>query len=102
MKLPNPKDMNSDRFLKEAFDKKYHARWHKNALIRRNIYLWLFIVSVLCVFYTAITTQMTLCILSLFLATISLVVMTKYDTQLYFLNILKLRDEKKYDEPDHT
>ena len=31
-------------------------------------------------------------ILSLFLATLSLVVMTKYDTRLFFLRIIKLRE----------
>lgn len=102
MKLPKLEDMNSERFLNEAFDQECRIQWSKNATLRRNIYLWLFVVAILCLFYTAIIDRMTLCILSLFLATISLVVMTKYDTQLYFLNILQLRDEQSNVEPDHS
>jgi Ca2+/Na+ antiporter len=102
MKLPRLEEMNSERFLHEAFDKGMRVQWQKIILIRRNVYLWLFIIAMLCVLYTAIVNRMTLCILSLFLATISLVVMTKYDTQLRFLKILKLRDEQKNNEPNHA
>jgi hypothetical protein len=95
MKLPRLEEMNSERFLNEAFDKNHHNKWESDARARRNVYLWLFITGFVCIFFTAFTDQMTLCILSLFLSTISLVVMTKYDTQLFFLKILKLREEQK-------
>ena len=102
MKLPKLEDMNSERFLHDAFDENLRGQWIQNARTRRNVYLGLFIVGMLCVFYTAITHWMTLCILSLFLATVSLVIMSKYDTQLRFLNILQLRDDQQNREPDHS
>ncbi|VGO17844.1 hypothetical protein PDESU_06446 [Pontiella desulfatans] len=98
MKLPRLEDLNSERFLNEAFDAEFHDKWERDAKMRRNIYLWLFLTGFACIFITAFTNQMTLCILSLFLATVSLVVMTKYDTQLFFLRILKLREEKRAEE----
>jgi hypothetical protein len=101
MRLPRLEQLNSERFLDEAFDPEHHDRWERDALLRRNIYLWLFLTGIACIFITAFTHQFLLSILSLFLAAISLVVMTKYDTQLYFLRILRLRDEKekKQSEP---
>ena len=95
MKLPKLEDLNSERFLNEAFDAQHHERWLKVTLIRRNIYLWLFLTGIACIFITAFTNQTFLCILSLFLSTASLVVMTKYDTQLVFLRGLRLRAEDK-------
>jgi hypothetical protein len=99
--MPKLEQLNNERFLNEAFDSKYHDKWENDARVRRNVYLWLFLTGVACVFITACTRQDTLCILSLFLATISLVVMTKYDTQLYFLRILRLRGSKDDPTPDH-
>ena len=93
MKRPRLEELNSERFLNEAFDSEHHEKWVRDARLRRNIYLWLFFTGLTCIFITAITHQRTLTILSLFLTTISLVVMTKYDTQLYFLKILQLREE---------
>ena len=102
MKLPHLEEMNSERFLHEVFEEEQRLHWKKSARMRRNIYLWLFIVGMVCMLYTAIIHWMALCILSLFLAVVSLVVMSKYDTQLYFLNILQLRDELKNKNPDHS
>jgi hypothetical protein len=102
MKLPRLEEMNSERFLTEALNKDKREQWCKSTLIRRNVYLWLFIVGMLCVLYTAIVNRMTLCILSICLAILSLVIMTKYDTQLCFLKVLKHRDEQKNKEPDHA
>ena len=93
MKLPKLEEMNSERFLNEAFKPEFHDKWLHDALLRRNIYLWLFLTGIACIFITVFTNQIVLIILSLFLATISLVVMTKYDTQLFFLRGLKWRDE---------
>ena len=94
--------MNSARFLEEAFEEEHRLQWQKGARIRRNVYMWLFIVGLLCMLSTALTERMTLSILSLFLAVVSLVVMSKYDTQLCFLNILQIRDEQKNRDPDHS
>jgi hypothetical protein len=103
MRFPRFEQLNSERFLDEAFEAKHHDRWERDALLRRNIYLWFFLTGIACIFITAFTHQFMMSILSLFLATLSLVVMTKYDTQLYFLRILKLRDEKKkQDQPSQS
>jgi hypothetical protein len=113
MKLPRLEDLNNARFLEEAFNKETNARWERAALLRRNVYLSLFLTGIGCIFITAFTRQLLMSVLSLFLATLSLVVMTKYDTQLTFLRILKLRtsgpveenpdplvEEKYTDEPE--
>lgn len=101
MKLPRLEDLNNDRFLEEAFNEETNARWARAALRQRNIYLWLFLTGIACIFITAFTRQLLLSILSLFLATLSLVVMTKYDTQLTFLRMLKLKDcGSEQEDPD--
>lgn len=102
MKMPKLEDLNSERFLNEAFDHEMRSRCTKSAIIRRNIYMGLFAAGMVCTLYTAVVHWTTLCILSLFLATIALVVMTKYDTQIHFLKILQAREELKKHEPDHS
>ena len=102
MKIPKLEEINSERFMHEAFDEDMRIRWTKFALIRRNVYLWLFGAGMICTLYTAIIEWVTLCILSIFLATVSLVVVTKYDTQIHFLRILQIREEMKNYEPDHS
>ena len=92
MKLPRLEDLNNDRFLNEAFNKETNAKWERAVLLRRNVYLWFFLTGIACIFITAFTRQLLMSILSLFLATLSLVVMTKYETQLHFLQMLKPRD----------
>jgi len=102
MKLPRLEDLNNDRFLEEAFDKDDNARWERAALLRRNIYLWLFLTGIACIFITALTRQLLMSFLSLFLALLSLVVMTKYDTQLNFLRLLKHRPPVSGEEEPNT
>jgi hypothetical protein len=92
MKLPRLEDLNNARFLEEAFNKKANAKWERAVLLRRNVYLWFFLTGIACIFITAFTRQFLMSVLSLFLATLSLAVMTKYDTQLQFLRMLKPRD----------
>lgn len=94
MKMPKLEDLNNERFLEEAFNAETNAKWERAALLRRNIYLWLFLAGITCIFITAFTHQMLMSILSLFLSTLSLVVMTKYDTQLFFLRNLKQRNNE--------
>ena len=101
MALPKLEDINSERFLDAAFDAKQNARLIHHARVRRNIYLWFFLTGVACVFITAFTGQTLLCVLSLFLGTLSLVVMTKYDTRLFFLRVLRQRGEE-LEEIDHS
>lgn len=102
MHLPKLEKIDSERFMHEAFDETKRACWKKGIIIRRNIYLSLFILGMLCMLFTALIERTTLCILSLALAIISLVVMTKYDTQLHFLKILQVRETLKDREPDHS
>jgi hypothetical protein len=98
MKLPRLEDQNNARFLEEAFNEDTNAKWERAVLLRRNVYLWLFLTGIACIFITAFTRQLLMSVLSLFLATLSLVVMTKYDTQLTFLRILKLRISESSEE----
>ncbi len=86
--LKNVGHINSEKFLREAFDKTCHVRLLRAALIRRNICLVLFIIGIISIFIAGFSNRATLTILSLFLATLALVVMTKYDTQLFFLRII--------------
>lgn len=102
MKIPKLEEINSARFMDEAFDPDMRTRATKHAIVRRNVYLWLFATGMVCLLYTALIEWTTLCVLSLFLSTISLVVVTKYDTQIHFLKILQYRDELKGYEPDHS
>lgn len=94
MKIPKLEDLNNERFLEEAFNAETNAKWERAALLRRNVYLWFFLTGIACIFITAFTQQFVMSVLSLFLATLSLVVMTKYDTQLFFLRNLKQRDKE--------
>ncbi|MDZ8118101.1 hypothetical protein [Pontiella agarivorans] len=102
MNLPKLEKFDSERFMHEAFDKTMRARWKKRISIRRNVYLCLFLIGMLCMLYTALIARTTLCILSLALAIISLVVMTKYETQLHFLKILQTREKQKNSTPDYS
>ncbi len=97
MKWPRLESMNSARFLDEAFDAESHGKLMRGARLRRNIYLALFLTGTVCIFITALSSQTTLCMLSLSLSSLSLVVMTKYDTQLCFLQNLRLRNQMDED-----
>ena len=92
MKMPKMEDLNNERFLNEAFNPEANEKWIRSARLHRNVYLWFFLTGIACLIITAFTMQLHMSILSLFLATLSLVVMTKYDTQLFFLTKLKLRE----------
>ena len=94
MKIPRLEDMNNERFLKDAFDPETNRRLIRAVRSRRNVYLWLFLTGIACIFITAFTLQMHMSILALFLAILSLVVMTKYDTQLHFL--IEIRNRNKH------
>lgn len=94
--------IDSERLVHAAFDETMRTRMTRYALVRRNVYLWLFGIGMACTLYTAFTSCTTICVLSLFLAIISLVVMTKYDTQLHFLKVVQTREELKNREPDYS
>jgi hypothetical protein len=87
--------MNNERFLRAAFNPEHNGQLQKAALLRRNVYLTLSITGFACIFIAAFAGRTMLSILSLFLSTLSLVVMTKYDTQLFFLKVIKLDGVEK-------
>ncbi|MBN2163711.1 MAG: hypothetical protein JXR25_07560 [Pontiellaceae bacterium] len=99
MKLPKLQDLNNERFLNEAFSPEKNTQWIRATRLRRNVYLVLFLTGIACIFVTAFAQRYLLMVLSLFLAVLSLVVMTKYDTQLYFLTKLKLREPEQEEGP---
>jgi len=101
MNLKELGDLNNDRFLREAFDSNFQKKLLDAARFRRNTYLGLFIVGIACIFVAGLSGMTALSILSLFLATLSLVVMTKYDTQAFFLELI-LKRESPETEPHET
>lgn len=88
MDLKEIGELNTERFLMEAFDAKFRKKLIRAARLRRNVYLALFLIGFACIFIAGLSGLKTLSFLSLGLATLSLVVMTKYDTQLFFLKII--------------
>ncbi len=93
MNLKELGELNTERFLHDAFDTECRKTLVRAARLRRNTYLALFLVGFVCIFIAGFSGLLTLSILSLFLATLSLVVMTKYDTQLFFLKIIEEKEE---------
>ena len=92
MKLKEFIDPNTEKFLREAFQPASRKKLIRATRLRRNIYLALFLTGFLCIFVAGFIGQTVLSILSLFLATLSLVVMTKYDTQFFFLILLDKKE----------
>jgi len=81
--------MNSEHFLRKAFDPQFRKKLIRAAYLRRNVYLALFFVAIFCIFIAGVAGWVLLSVLSLFLAMLSLVIVTKYDTQVVFLNIIE-------------
>ena len=80
MKLPKLEELNNPRFLDEAFIPEKNAQWIRASRLRRNVYLVLFLIGIACVLITSFSRDYLLTVLALFLAMLSLVVMSKYDT----------------------
>jgi uncharacterized membrane protein YjjP (DUF1212 family) len=88
--------LNSERYLERAFDPQQRAGLLRAALLRRNVYIVLFFIGIICIFIAGFSGWTDLSVLSLFLALLSLVVVSKYDTQIFFLKIIEqkaLREE---------
>ncbi|MEN8255323.1 MAG: hypothetical protein ABFR33_07620 [Verrucomicrobiota bacterium] len=81
--------MNSEHFLRKAFDPQLRKKLIRAAYLRRNVYLVLFFIGISCIFIAGFAGWMLLSCLSLFLAMLSLVIVTKYDTQAAFLKIIE-------------
>ena len=79
--------------MERAFDPKTRNQLILAARLRRNVYTALFYVGVVCVFVSGFSGWAMLSVLSLFLAILSLVVVSKYNTQLQFLNIIAAKKE---------
>ncbi len=92
MTLKEIGDLNNDHFLHEAFDATQRKKLIRAAVLRRNVYLVLFIIGIACIFVAGFMGMATLSILSLFLATLSLVVVSKYDTQVFFLKVISKKE----------
>lgn len=80
--------LNNEHYLHQAFDPQQRHKLVRAALLRRNVYMVLFFIGIICIFIAGFSGWAGLSVLSLFLATLSLVVVTKYDTQLLFLKII--------------
>ncbi len=93
MNLKEFGDLNNERFLREAFDAKCQRKLTRAARLRRNVYLALFFIGFFCIFIAGLSGWVLLSVLSLFLTTLSLVVVAKYDTQVFFLKIIAEKGE---------
>ncbi len=85
--------LNGDHYLHQAFDPLLRKKLVRAARFRRNVYLALFFIGIICIFVAGFSGWATLTVLSLFLATLSLVVVTKYDTQVFFLKIIAKKED---------
>lgn len=92
MRLKEFGNLNNERFLRDAFDAKCREKLIRWARMRRNTYVVFFAIGIVCIFVSGFLGMTTLSILSLFLATLSLVVVSKYDTQLFFLKIISKKE----------
>jgi len=102
VKLPKLENLNSERFLQNAFDARYHEQLKRSTRIRRNIYLWLFLTGIACVVITIISGQLLQMVLSIALVTVTLIITSMYDTRLFFLRNLTLRQGEENGRPqDH-
>lgn len=102
MKIPKLENLNSERFLMNAFDSRYHEQLKRSTHIRRNIYLWLFLTGIACTVITIISGQIVQMALSIALVTITLIITSMYDTRLFFLQNLTLRKDDENGRPqDH-
>lgn len=93
MNLKDIGELNTERFLNEAFDAGCRKKLIRAARLRRNVYLGLFLVGFLCIFIAGLSDRLLLSFLSFGLSTLSLVVMSKYDTQLFFLKVIAEKEE---------
>jgi len=86
-------NLNNKRFLHEAFDAKARKKLIRAARLRRNVYMALFFIGFFCIFVAGFSGWVLLSVLSLFLATLSLVVVAKYDTQVFFLKVIEEKEK---------
>ena len=98
MRIKGLEDLTSDNLIEEALRSENIEKLIRGARIRRNIYLWLFCISFFCILVGALTSLPTFAVVALFLTTLSLVVITKYDVHLVFLRIIHKQQIKKAEQ----
>ena len=89
---PSSDSIRNKQFLEQAFDADANPRLQRNAQVRRNLYVALFGVSMLCLLYSAWQSKRLASILSLILAALTLRAATFYTTRITFLRALKTRN----------
>ena len=90
--------LNNKHYLHRAFDPHHRKRMVRTARRRRGVYLVICFIGVGCVVASGALRLPTLCCLSLLLSTLSIVVVTKYDTQLFFLTVIEEREQVREEE----
>ena len=90
--------LNNKHYLHQAFDPHHREKLVRTARLRRTIYLVICFIGVACVFTAGALKMPTLCCLSLLLSTLSIVVVTKYDTQLFFLKVIETNEQSREEE----
>jgi hypothetical protein len=90
--------LNNKHYLHQAFDPHRRRKLTRTARLRRGIYLTISFIGIGCVFVSGLLDKPTLSCLSLVLSTLSLVVVTKYDTQVFFLEIIDRKEEEEKEE----
>jgi uncharacterized membrane protein YjjP (DUF1212 family) len=87
-----------EHFLAEALDPTKQAKLIQRSRLRRNIAILLFMISFVCIFICGFSAKWISTAIPLFLCTLSLVILTKYDTQLVFLRIIQQQQQMEKDE----
>lgn len=89
MNIKGLKYLNGSQTIDKALHAENLEHLTRAAWIRRAVYLAMFFLSFSMIPVCAITEQMSATITSVFLTTISLVIVTKYDIHIQFLRIIK-------------
>ena len=90
--------LNNRHYLHQAFDPHHRRKMVRTARRRRSIYLVICYVGIACLATSCALELPTLCCLSLLLSTLSIVVVTKYDTQVYFLEVIDRQEQSRKEE----
>jgi hypothetical protein len=85
--------LNNDKYMHQAFDPHHREKLVRTARRRRSLYMILCFIGVGCVAIAGLVEMPTVCCLSLLLSTLAIVVVTKYDTQLLFLDVIEKREQ---------
>lgn len=87
--------LNNANYLDRAFEPEEREKLIKTARLRRTAYLVICFIGIACVAASGFMGLPTLSCLSLLLATLSLVCVTKYDTQIFFLTVIDQKEQSQ-------